>query len=297
MLRQHKPSFIHLRSRGMIFGTPCRRSFPWRRSRPTGFSSGPWKWQAHRASGTSRRSHPSWACLQGKLMNSIVPRMIFLMFRQPPALTDYRNIRNMHFKNQRWLDSKKNQEWWTVIPWESSHLYWWLEFPKTGIEPPLPRWECKRLKGCVFSPSFLLPVLGGPKEARKCNLSIASIPVCLLTTQFETSNETDPSSWWRVCLRSRGRGGCERLWPGSSCCGRASLASGTLKKLKTSLLDFKKLRCITTIELSRNISNQKKDENLFKCCWMKNHFVDLPCRDGYSPGKLGDSRIPRPSFV
>ena len=142
MLRQHKPSFIHLRSRGMIFGTPCRRSFPWRRSRPTGFSSGPWKWQAHRASGTSRRSHPSWACLQGKLMNSIVPRMIFLMFRQPPALTDYRNIRNMHFKNQRWLDSKKNQEWWTVIPWESSHLYWWLEFPKTGIEPPLPRWEC-----------------------------------------------------------------------------------------------------------------------------------------------------------
>ena len=41
-------------------------------------------------------------------------------------------------------------------------------------------WEWKRLKGCVFSPPFLLPVLGGPKEARKRNLSIASIPVCLI---------------------------------------------------------------------------------------------------------------------
>ena len=44
--------------------------------------------------------------------------------------------------------------------------------------PHLPWWEWKRLKGCVFSPPFLLPVLGGPKEARKRNLSIASIPVC-----------------------------------------------------------------------------------------------------------------------
>ena len=43
----------------------------------------------------------------------------------------------------------------------------------------LPGWEWKRLKGCVFSPPFLLPVLGGQKEARKRNLSIASIPVCL----------------------------------------------------------------------------------------------------------------------
>ena len=38
--------------------------------------------------------------------------------------------------------------------------------------------------GCVFSP----PVLGGPKEARKRNLSIASIPLCL----------------HKVCLKSPG---------------------------------------------------------------------------------------------
>ena len=44
----------------------------------------------------------------------------------------------------------------------------------------VPGWEWKRLKGCVFSPPFLLPVLGGQKEVRKRYLSIASIPVCLL---------------------------------------------------------------------------------------------------------------------
>ena len=43
----------------------------------------------------------------------------------------------------------------------------------------VPGWEWKRLKGCVFSPPFLLPVLGRPKEARKRSLSITSIPVCL----------------------------------------------------------------------------------------------------------------------
>ena len=48
----------------------------------------------------------------------------------------------------------------------------------------IPGWEWKRLKGCVFSPPFLLPVLGGPKEARKRNLSIVSIPVCLCPSKF-----------------------------------------------------------------------------------------------------------------
>ena len=38
-------------------------------------------------------------------------------------------------------------------------------------------WEVMRLKGCVFLPPTLLPVPGGGKEARTCNLSIASNPV------------------------------------------------------------------------------------------------------------------------
>ena len=50
----------------------------------------------------------------------------------------------------------------------------------------LPGWEWKRLNGCVFSPSFLLPVPGRPKKARKRNHSIASITVCLCCPQFST---------------------------------------------------------------------------------------------------------------
>ena len=53
----------------------------------------------------------------------------------------------------------------------------------------IPGWEWKRLKGCIFSPPFLLPVLGGPKEARKCNLSIASIPVCLNLFYCSTASD------------------------------------------------------------------------------------------------------------
>ena len=60
----------------------------------------------------------------------------------------------------------------------------WLRRPRQRFLYSLPGWEWKRLMGCVFSP----PVLGGPKEARKRNLSIASIPLCL----------------HKVCLKSPG---------------------------------------------------------------------------------------------
>ena len=44
-------------------------------------------------------------------------------------------------------------------------------------------WEAKRLKGCIFSPPSLLPVSGRGKEARKCDLSIATNPVSVLLAQ------------------------------------------------------------------------------------------------------------------
>ena len=43
------------------------------------------------------------------------------------------------------------------------------------------------IEGLRFLASFLLTVLGGPKEARKRNLSITSIPVCLYS-QFLIPN-------------------------------------------------------------------------------------------------------------
>ena len=45
----------------------------------------------------------------------------------------------------------------------------------------ITRWEGKRLKGCVFSPPSLAPVPG----ARKRNLSIGSIPVCLIDFEIQ----------------------------------------------------------------------------------------------------------------
>ena len=73
-----------------------------------------------------------------------------------------------------------------VIIWEvkskaKESMFWGIG--AHDINAAVPGWEWKQLKGCVFWPPFLLPVPGGPKEARKRNPSIAYIPVCLL--EFE----------------------------------------------------------------------------------------------------------------
>ena len=69
---------------------------------------------------------------------------------------------------------------WSYDPAEDS----WTEDGRWVL--PLPfiffayvhRVGMEAMKGLSFL-AFFLPVLGGPKEARKHNLSIASIPVCL----------------------------------------------------------------------------------------------------------------------
>ena len=47
------------------------------------------------------------------------------------------------------------------------------------IHKYLPRRDWKRLEGCVFSPPSLCPLPARGREARKCNLSIASLPTPL----------------------------------------------------------------------------------------------------------------------
>ena len=90
--------------------------------------------------------------------------------------------------------------------WESwKYIFWSLKFDLRTVNPRVKcgfifwknwlqlwiyhaaafilcnsRWGGERLKGCVFSPSSLLPVSARGKEARKRNLSIASDPVSVV---------------------------------------------------------------------------------------------------------------------